>query len=223
MSEAHSRLGRHLKGQLMSAKKKVLAPFTIIGFAAHHEAGHAVVARKLGVDVRLVSAQGRETIIEAPWRFTNRMDAAGLIGAFQRDMLLTLAGPIADYRYLVPRAVNPMETVRAQFDMYEGYDPDDDPDDDDRDADMVRVRACISSVAYLRDGGDPYRISPDAKGSAYRPTLMPVSEETISAEFDQYEAEATRLVDQHWRAIERVAKSVERRDLRQADLDRLIG
>ena len=51
---------------------------------------------------------------------------------------------------------------------------------------------------------------------------MPISEEIIRTEFDVYEAEATRLVEQHWRAIERVAKTIERRDLCQAELDQLI-
>ena len=115
-----------------------------------------------------------------------------------------------------------MITVRELFDMFENYDPDIDEDDDSAEDDLVHVRASISSIVYLRDGGDPYGISPDAKGSAYRPTIMPVSEEIIRAEFDTYEAEATRLVKQHWCAIERVAKAIEQRDLDQAELDRLL-
>ena len=93
---------------------------------------------------------------------------------------------------------------------------------DDEDDDTQRIWASISSIVHLRDGGDPDCISPDAKGSAYRPTIMPVSEEIIRAEFETYEAEATRLVKQHWCAIERVAKAIEQRDLDQAELDRLL-
>ena len=57
----------------------------------------------------------------------------------------------------------------------------------------MHVRASISSIVYLRDGGDPYGISPDAKGSAYRPTIMPISEETIRGDLI-----ATRLRRRVW-------------------------
>ena len=109
--------------------------------------------------------------------------------------------------------LEPIVTIRYLFDI---FDPDDEDDD------TQRIWASISSIVHLRDGGDPDCISPDAKGSAYRPTIMPVSEEIIRAEFDTYEAEATRLVKQHWCAIERVAKAIEQRDLDQAELDRLL-
>ena len=120
---------------------------------AYHEAGHAVIARLLGVGA---SCSAKEVSIDPPWMSVDRTDPVALIDAFHKDTLLTLAGPLPDQHLHGLLGLEPIVTIRYLFDIF-------DPDFDDEDDDTLCIWASISSIVYLRDGGDPYLISPDAR------------------------------------------------------------
>jgi hypothetical protein len=163
---------------------------------AHHEASHAVVARKLGIDVAYVSARGRVARTKAAaWSLT---ESAALIDAYQRDAIVSLAGPLADQRLL---------SIDDSFlDIHDAEDQD-----------MANANANIYRSVCLRNGTP----------CSDEPAQVVISEEMNAAlwmEFDRLKAEAGCLVAQHWRAIQRVAKSLQRHDrIDQAELDRLIA
>jgi hypothetical protein len=158
----------------------------------HHEASHAVVARKLGIDVAYVSARDRVARTKAAaWSLT---ESAALIDAYQRDAIVSLAGPLADQRLL---------SIDDSFlDIHDAEDQD-----------MANANANIYRSVCLRNGTP----------CSDEPAQVVISEEMNAAlwmEFDRLKAEAGR----HWRAIQRVAKSLQRHDrIDQAELDRLIA
>jgi hypothetical protein len=69
---------------------------------AYHESGHAVVARKLGIGVEFVSASPWAVTTSRRWsRMLSKLQAdSELIDARQRNAMFSLAGPIAEGRFL---------------------------------------------------------------------------------------------------------------------------
>jgi hypothetical protein len=88
---------------------------------------------------------------------------------------------------------------------------------DTDDQDMVNANSTIYRIVCMRAG----RLFSDEPAEV---VIDEDANEAMWTEFDQLQAEAGRLVAQHWRAIQRVAKTLERRDrIDQAELDRLIA
>ena len=89
------------------------------------------------------------------------------------------------------------------------------------------IAACPSSVESPEEFHLQASACVPADCSPNEPAEVVIDEDTNAAmwaELDQLQAEAGRLVAQHWRAIQRVAKTLERRDrIDQAELDRLIA
>jgi hypothetical protein len=66
---------------------------------AYHEAGHAVSARVLGVEVTYVSLFEAVTYHQRARDFARNDDLAELLCAYVTDAMVVLAGPIAQCRY----------------------------------------------------------------------------------------------------------------------------
>jgi hypothetical protein len=166
---------------------------------AHHEAGHAVIARALGVGVTYVALFSTESdnsaaaqTASAAWRaLTNDLPAA-----YEIDAKVALAGPHAQHRYR-PVKGRKIPDVWA--------------------SDMVNAQSFIYSLVLLRDGvaldDGPFRITPDERQAA-----------KAQREYDRISAETQALVEANWSAIERVAAALMRRPiLTESDLDALIA
>jgi hypothetical protein len=169
---------------------------------AYHEAGHAVVARHFGLEVVQVTAgrsQPASHNATAGWSARD-FDTAGQITAYEKDAIVALAG-FAAQRRKYPKAT-------YDFDRDVFHDTDDD--------DMANARSatykifCLGAERAL-PAGENFTVEVD---EAARAAMRDV--------FDRLRRQTGALVEQLWPAIVRVATALERRDLGQTDLDRLI-
>lgn len=171
---------------------------------AIHEAGHAVIARKLDVEVAFVSMKptadynsGAVRTYSAEWR-ARHSDAAARVAAAEKDCMVALAGMVAQ-----------KVAAREEGKEFPSSIPE-------FEHDLVRIgRLCVVIVKILA-GED---VSPDGRcGSA-----GPLEGEAV-ATYHRLLKQVSALVAQHWLAIKRVAKALEWHDrIDQAELDRLIA
>lgn len=167
---------------------------------AHHEAGHAVIARKLGIEIEYVSVRptseqnsGNVRAHSAAW-LARDLDVPAQIAAFEKDIKVALAGRVAN-----KRSHPNMMFVGEEFEI---------------DAENVAKR--VSCVAVLMAG-----LPLDERLSD---VMTDAIAEHASSIVDRLEQETAALVDRHWLAIKRVAKELETRDrIDQAKLDELIA
>lgn len=87
---------------------------------------------------------------------------------------------------------------------------------DDDDFDMLNTRAAVYKIICLQTG-EAFR---DGSGNVGMDAAMQSAMRDLFARVKQ---ETAKLVEQLWPAIGRVATVLERRDLDQTDLDRLIA
>ena len=166
---------------------------------AAHEAGHAVIARKLGLPVTHVDARSGSPEVQhasAAYRAKD-LNAAERIAAYEGDAKVALAG----------RAVNRRE--RPSLHVFDLLANDD--------ADTTNAASAIYKIICLKTGWPlPQR---DMRVSFDEGTVKMMDQEYL-----RLVQETATLVDQHWPAIERVAKHLERhgRIDTQAELDDLI-
>jgi hypothetical protein len=87
---------------------------------------------------------------------------------------------------------------------------------DDEEVDMLNTRSAIYKIICLQTG----KAFPDGGGNVEMDEAMQSAMRDVFARLKQ---ETAKLVEQLWPAIGRVATVLERRDLDQTDLDRLIA
>lgn len=166
---------------------------------ALHEAGHAVIARKLEIGITHVNA--RLDHPEVPTRsagyLARGLDVPGQIAAYENDAKVALAGFAANRR------------EHPHLQIYDVLTDDMD--------DMQNARSAIYGIVCLKSG---QRV-PDGTFA------VPADEDLqkkISDEHFRLEHETARLIEQHWPAIQLVAKHLEKHSpIDQAEVDRLIG
>lgn len=163
---------------------------------AYHEAGHAVVARALGLSVlwaTMYAGKGKDyaevmTDNAAPWDD----DIAIRIAGFEKDLVWLVAGSLAQRR-----CAPALPDARAAFLEALGEDFGD-PTDERNAADL-----CMNIVA-LKHGA--------------------TSRELVLALFEQAQREAEALLDAHWPAVARVAEAlIAQSDLGPNDIEALIA
>jgi hypothetical protein len=168
---------------------------------AHHEAGHAVIARKLGISVVQVIVRGDRAALthSAGWLSMSDADVEARVAAYESDAVVALAGLAAQ------RVLQGREDMFVTDSLFKD------------DADMANALNAIYCVICLRTG----------KPLPTEPTTMTLSTFTVEAmteSFDRLRTQAICLVRAHWPAIARVAKALERHDrIDQTELDRLIA
>jgi hypothetical protein len=174
---------------------------------AIHEAGHAVVARVLGIGVAYATRfstgpdnRGDVSTQSAAYR-DGKADISTRIKALEDDARVALAGPLAQYKH---------KLVRGGWSTIEGWD-----------IDYTKVQNCAGNVVALRRGIDIDKLtqsgettfSLDASGFDEADDLL-----------KQLCTEAQQLVDQHWSAIKRVAEGLlSQHSLTEAEIDALIS
>ena len=165
---------------------------------AVHEAGHAVIARVLGITVAEVSARSTDpdyaaVVTTRPQALKHRHDHATLIEGLQKDAMIALAGPYAQ------RRAYPATKVNAHAD------------------DLTNAFRAVFAAAWVK-AGNTLPTDPNAK--------MPLSaniQDDAEAIYIKLSDETERMIEEHWCQIERVAKALERHDrLDPNELDRLI-
>src|SRR5580704_6948682 len=105
---------------------------------AVHEAGHAVIARKFGLEVEYVTALWKEPKVpshSAAW-LAGHLDVPAQIEAFEKDAIVALAGIAAQ------RRAYPASTADADADVINVVVDDD----------MLNARAAIYRIACLKLG-----------------------------------------------------------------------
>ncbi|MCG2632849.1 hypothetical protein L6654_40380 [Bradyrhizobium sp. WYCCWR 13023] len=165
---------------------------------AIHEAGHAVVARMLGVsvprvDVRSSSPQAHS--VSAAYQVSGS-DAAAQIVGYETDAKIALAG-LAANRHELPE-------LRV-FDLFE-----------DGDGDTTNARSFVYRIVALKAG----------KSAPEQTVSLKLDRDTrrrMDEEYWRLLRETAALVERWWPAIRRVAKQLESHDdLDEVELDRLI-
>jgi ATP-dependent Zn protease len=178
---------------------------------AYHEAGHAVIARSLGLEVTSV------TIIPdldhfdityyhqfATYRARNA-DLATQISTAETDAMVSLAGPAAEYRYRRPKSVQELAQEMATWRS---------------DGEMARDR--VAHAVDLKHDLLTAR-GPECDGELFD-ELCDEFDRLCAELFDQFSTEVEILVDKHWPAIERVANALlEFYTLNATDVDDLIA
>jgi hypothetical protein len=166
-----------------------------------HEAGHAVIARKLGVEVSNLTMRptgpdntaGVETI-SVSWLARTHSTSEQVIGC-ENDAIVALAGMTAQARS--------HPHLQVTFDNPEFA------------SDIQNARRMTANIIMILDG----------KSSEIE-KAAPLSRNDVKkakVKFDQILQRTYALVDAHWPAIERVARALERHDrLDPLELDALI-
>jgi hypothetical protein len=164
---------------------------------AYHEAGHAVVARTLGLrinDIRLASRDNYVQTHSEGW-VTKDGTAEERIVAYEKDAKTAMAGMIAQHQVRQLR----QDDVRHQTD------------------DIAIIWSQVASIALLRSGEPLPDLAPGEKGK------VALTDETAQAAMlvaSRLWAETQSMVKASWGAIERVAALMLHQDrTTQADVD----
>ena len=171
---------------------------------AYHEAGHAVVARALGIEAPEIIMLAFEdsagaALTKSAAHLARDADKATQLDAIARDAMVALAGPNGQHRYKPQKIKQPEEWV----------------------GDIGVATVFSIKAALIESGIDVRQINPDDPTQL---TLNANQENFKEQFFHHCNGEAEKLVDRHWLAIERVAKALMTRPfLDQAELDRLIA
>jgi len=172
---------------------------------AHHEAGHAVIARVLGVEVTYAAMLDANVQTTSALYAARNSEPATLIAGAESDAKVALAGAIAQQHY------RPMTKGQMLKAAREGGWTDD----------MATAKSLVAHILYLQNGHSASDLhnEPDPQGA-----LRPLAETPeASALFNRLWNDTRALVERHWQAIERVAAAMlEPRALNQDDIDRII-
>ena len=173
---------------------------------AHHEAGHAVTARVLGVGVTYAAMLDVNVQTASALYIARGGELTGQIAGAENDAKVALAGAIAQQHY------RPMTEGQINKAARNGGWTDD----------LDRAKSLTAHILYFQSGrsvGDLHR-ELDPESVLRRLADTPEA----SALFDRLWNETQALVQQHWQAIERVAAALlEHRALGQDKLDALIA
>ena len=174
---------------------------------AYHEAGHAVVARVLGVEVTYVTlfstdetnsaiAQTRS----ATW-LARGADDTTLLAAAEKDLKISLAGPLADAWYRPKRRDK----------------------QDDWQADLAHARQSAAHAVSIRRGANPLDANGQVKPGVKTELTHDEAQECLHL-INQLWEETDKLIADNWPAVTRVAEMLfERRILSGDDVDSLIA
>jgi hypothetical protein len=179
---------------------------------AHHEAGHAVVARTLGIAVTYVTTlstgsdnEGGAQTHSAAWRARDADLPARLV-AIGKDIKVSMAGPQAEHRY------RPIKHTKWSF-LAENAEPY------WWAGDFRGARNSACQVVLLKD-----RTIATTTFDAITVNLNMPQITEIDRLIDQFRKETEMLVHQYWPAIERTAKALlSGRPLVPDELDALIA
>lgn len=173
---------------------------------AFHEAGHAVVARLLGVKVDHLTMfstgagnSASATTQSAVWQAVDA-DLTGKIEAVMKDMKVRLGGPHAQAQHL---NMNDREVARALRNEWTD--------------DVERARHLAAAAAALKDGAKI-----DLRGSIAF-SLGPEQTKAAASFFDRANDEVEVLIKENWTIVERVAEALlSKRAITDEELDVLI-
>jgi hypothetical protein len=173
---------------------------------AYHEAGHAVVARALGIAVTYVTIfstspgnQGGAQTHSAAWDARNA-DLPARLAAIGKDLEVSLAGPLAERRH------RPVKRIDFNTDKPYWWAND-----------LAKAKSCAIQVVLLKDG----TISTDDTRTVH---LNEAQLAEVNRLIRQSWQETEALVERHWPAIERTANALlSGRPLDQDELDALIA
>ena len=166
---------------------------------AHHEAGHAVIARVLGINFNphipvTARADAPCVVTESAGYRARTLGIEAELQGHENDGKVALAGLAAQ------RRSHPDQTTEVI------------PDEDE--GDIANAEAIARTVAVLRAS-----VPAPEDGVLRDPTILADAQET----FDRLVRETDALIGKHWPAIKRVARALENRDsIDQAEVDRLI-
>jgi hypothetical protein len=187
-TECRKRLANNMVGKLRHAR-------------AVHEAGHAVIARKLGLFVKSVDARNNNpNIISASAAHAAISEGTpARIRGCEKDAIVALAGVAANKR----------EFPRLHLNLFA-----------DDDADAVSARSAICKIVLLRGVGLPT----EPQDSMMTLELTEAEMRQVDDIYFRLLRETEELVERHWSAIERVRKHLERHGHidSQDELDDLI-
>jgi ATP-dependent Zn protease len=167
---------------------------------AHHEAGHATIARVLGIGmthVTMFPTTDNQLAGAQMWSagyLARNADWATRRAAMEKDVLVSLAGPLAQHRH------RPAGKGRE----FGGA------------SDREYAQCGAATIVFLEKPGGP----PDAKTCELEPEDAAKANQLLGQLCD----EAKVLVDEHWSAIARVAEALlVHRVLGESDVDDLIA
>jgi hypothetical protein len=169
---------------------------------AFHEAGHAVVTAHFGLKVVRVTA-GKEAVVpsqSAAW-LAKDLDTPAQIEAYEKDAVIALAG-LASQRREYPDRTGDLDSDIVLAD-----------DDDD---DMCNARSAIYKIVCLMNN----KSFPSANAAI---VLDEPTKAAMRVVFDRLKWQTAAPIKEQWPAITRVARALERHDVDQTALVRLIN
>jgi hypothetical protein len=165
---------------------------------AYHEAGHAVVARVLGIGVPYVTLLPGEVGVQrqsARWLAKDDADRSVMVRAIENDAKISLAGMCAQLKYR-PRTDERRMRSGGWLD------------------DIKQAKSCVAHAVHMKSGGQHVATE----------TAVEVDHDEFWHLYEQLKQETMALVEANWPAIERTAEALLRsRALVQDDIDALIA
>jgi ATP-dependent Zn protease len=171
-----------------------------LDIVAYHEAGHAVVAGRLGLKIVYVNILdgGEGALTESATSLARDLDKETYLAAISKDIIVALAGPLAQQRRRAPPA-------KRQLAEWE---------------DDIRVATSLAFSAALVASG----VERDQIDLAMLDNLNADQRAHANHLFGQCNDRARELVVDHWPVIDKVAQALLSRPiLRADDLDKLMG
>jgi hypothetical protein len=168
---------------------------------AHHEAGHAVVARLLGVTVvhasLLIGNAG--VLTQSAEVLAHPDDTSGRLRGAEVDAKVSLAGPYAQQKYRP--GMNKRRARSAEW---------------KKDLEIAKS----SAVKIVLLGADPHQTFDGSR----HVTLCREQATEVERLFHRFGVEVMALLDEHWPAVERVAGALlDRRILHGDEVNALVA
>ena len=172
---------------------------------AHHEAGHAVVARLLGTTVVRAAifstgvGEDASVLTHSAEHLTREGDLLARLHGLKVDAKVALAGPYAQRKYR-PNT-NRKRASCAEWAL-----------------DLRNAESSAVKIVLLR--ADPHRVFDGDK----EVTLTPEEVTEVHSLFSRFGADVRAMLDEHWPAVERVAGALLKSRIVSGDeIDALIA
>ena len=177
-----------------------MKPEAVLRTISYHEAGHAVVARLLGVNTSATIDQENQEAV-APTSsaayIAREGDTSAQVAGYETDGKIALAGPIAQLMSRPTRDNHVAKSVQLHNEDF---------------ANAKKAAVCIAALLTGESLPQPGQIT-------LRGAVLNSDEDTL----ERLKRETKAILKEHWPAVKRVAKALlAERHLDQAEIDRLI-